>query len=219
MIFRLKYSREGVWGIFRFTSKMSECWVCKMVSLNQTSENVCLLMYQLIRLWSTTYAATVHLGRRKMFQSWYIRFFAIQRSENVWLHVFKLTLYCRSMMVQYKLSHIGKCLRSDASCSSDRKRCVLSSVYSCLSYPLVSVGSSAAESMSIVFHLGRMENDVNLYSLPNLFWLCFIYCYISSYFSLIEIFRIRLEQNGFWIENIGTDFFRCGLDWGQSKSV
>ena len=46
--------------------------------------------------------------------------------------------------------------------AADRKRYVLSSVYSCVFNPSVSVSSSAAESMSTVVHLGQMENDVNL---------------------------------------------------------
>ena len=31
-----------------------------------------------------------------------------------------------------------------------------------LPYPPVSVGGPAVESMSTIFHLGRMENDVNV---------------------------------------------------------
>ena len=78
-----------------------------------------------------------------------------------------------------KTSDIGKCLRSGAGCSPDRHRCLLSIVYPCEFYPSVFVGSSSAESMSTVPHLGRMENDVNLYFLPNPFCFCPIYCYIS----------------------------------------
>ena len=142
--------------------KISVSSFCKIVSLKQTSENVCLLKYQRIWLWSTICAATVKLGPRKNSWSWHIRSFAIQTSENTWLHVFKHTIHCRVMMVQYKLPDIGKCLRSPAGCCSNQYLCVLSSVYSFVFYPMLSVGGSAVESLSTVFHLRRMENDVKL---------------------------------------------------------
>ena len=44
----------------------------------------------------------------------------------------------------------------------DRNRCVMSSVHSYVFFPLVSVGSPAAVSMSTLFYLERMENDLNL---------------------------------------------------------
>ena len=79
-----------------------------------------------------------------------------------------------------KPSNIGKSLRSGAGCSFNRNRCVLSCVISCAFYPSVSVGSSAAEWMSLpLFHLGRMENNVNPKSLTFSFCFCSIYCYNS----------------------------------------
>ena len=56
---------------------------------------------------------------------------------------------------------------------------VFSNLYSCVFSLSVFVGSSAAESMSNVSHLGRMENDVNLYFPPNPLCFCLVYCYIS----------------------------------------
>ena len=60
-----------------------------------------------------------------------------------------------------KLPGMEKSLRSGAGCSSYQNRCSLSSACSRVFYPSVSVGSSAAETMCTVLHLGRMENDVN----------------------------------------------------------
>ena len=61
--------------------------------------------------------------------------------------------------------------------------------YTHVFYPSVSVGSSALEAMSTVFHLGRMENDVNLFVLPNPF--CFFF-YLLLYLYLIGSLRVRL---------------------------
>ena len=92
---------------------------------------------------------------------------------------------------------------SGASCSPDRDRCVLSSIYSCVFYPSVSVGSSAAESMSTIFHLGRMENDVSLYFLPNPFYFCPIYCYISL---LLRISVSAYSRVDFGVKTSGRMF-------------
>ena len=97
----------------------------------------------------------------------------------------------------------------------DRNRCVLCSVDSCVFFPSVSVGSSAAESMSTVFHLGRMENDVNLYFL----YINSVLSYQLLYLSLIESRRVRLQQNVFRSENIETVVFRCGADSAQNRSI
>ena len=59
-------------------------------------------------------------------------------------------------------------------------------------YPRVSVGSSAAESISTVFLPGRIENDVNPKFLSNSLCFCLLYCYISRYFYLIESLRLLL---------------------------
>ena len=56
---------------------------------------------------------------------------------------------------------IGKCLRYGVSCSSDQNRCVMCCIYICVFCPSVFVGSAAEESISNIFHLRRMENDVN----------------------------------------------------------
>ena len=69
----------------------------------------------------------------------------------------------------------GSCLSSGASSSSDRSRTILSCINACVFYPSVSAGSPAAESVFTVFHLERMENDVNHKSFPNPFCWCFIY--------------------------------------------
>ena len=59
----------------------------KIVNFKQSSENVCPPMYQLVQFWSTMYAATNRLERRKVSNGWYIGFFTVQRSENVRLLV------------------------------------------------------------------------------------------------------------------------------------
>ena len=71
--------------------------------------------------------------------------------------------------------------------------------------------------MFAIFHLGRMENDVNFYSLPNPFCSWIIYYYISRYSSLIEKCFFCLLQNGFQSE--GTDVLQCGVESAQLKSI
>ena len=60
-------------------------------------------------------------------------------------------------------------------------------------YPSIFVGSSAAESMSTVFCLGRMENDVNAYLLPNPFCFYLICCYISLYLRVSVFVKNRMD--------------------------
>ena len=86
-----------------------------------------------------------------------------------------LYLYVR---FNIKPSDIGKCLRFSAGCppSETDAFCL---AYTHVFYPLVSVGSSATESMSTVFRLGRMENDVVPYFPVNPFSFCLMYCYLS----------------------------------------
>ena len=114
--------------------------------------------------------------------------------------------------VQYEHSDIAKCLRSSASCSSERNRYVLSCVYSYVFYPLDSVGSPAGESMSTVLRLGRMENDVNLYNLSQIHSVCVLSTAISLVISLfLRVCVIAYCRFGFRIKNIGTVVFRCGV--------
>ena len=87
--------------------------------------------------------------------------------------------------------------------------------YSCMLHLQISVGSSAADSVFIVFQFRLLQNDVNIYSFPNPFCLCFIYSYFSCNHSLFESFGFHLLQNWFRIENIGTDVFRCGVNPAQ----
>ena len=81
-------------------------------------------------------------------------------------------------------------------------------------YPSVSVGSSAVEAVFAVLHLGRMENDIIQNFLPNLFCSCFINCQ-SVVISPVASFSFWLLRNGLWSENIGTDVFRCGVDYAH----
>ena len=60
-------------------------------------------------------------------------------------------------------------------------------------YTSVSVGSSDAESMPTVFYLGRMENDVDPYLLPNPFCFHFIYCYISLWLTVFVFAYSRMD--------------------------
>ena len=122
---------------------------------------------------------------------WYIRLSIVQTSKNLCLHVFN-KFYCGVMVIHCLLSDIGKCLRSGVSCSSDRNRCILSCFFSSVFYPTVSVGSPAAESVFTVFHLGRMENDVNRYSLKSIVFFLFL---------LLRVFA----------------FDYCRMDWGVNK--
>ena len=92
-------------------------------------------------------------------------------------------------------------------------------VNSCVFFSSVSDGRWAAESVFAVFHVKRMENDVNLQSLPNPICLCFTFNYISDYFSVIESFCGWLLLNEIQSENIGTDCFRCGVDSVQLRPV
>ena len=95
--------------------------------------------------------------------------FIVQTLENVCLHVVKYSVPC-SLVSNSRTSKNVWDLAQAA--PPDQNRCVLSNIYSCVFYPSLSDGSSAAESMSTVFYLGRMENDVNLYFLPKS--LCFV---------------------------------------------
>ena len=94
-----------------------------------------------------------------------------------WSRHRKMSVYIYLNIHYYQVLKHRKSLNSGASCSPNQNRCVLSSyfIYSCVFCP----SDSAAESMSTAFHLGRMQNDVNLYCLPNPFYFCPIYCYIS----------------------------------------
>ena len=103
-------------------------------------------------------------------------------------------LNCGVMVIHCKLSHIRKCLNSGASCSSDRSRCVLSFIYSCMFCPSVSVGSPAAESVFTVFHLGKTENDVYHLSLRNALSSCSSIVNVLSFFSYWEFSRLLIAE-------------------------
>ena len=63
--------------------------------------------------------------------------------------------------------------------ASSTKISVFCLAYTHVSHPTVTVSSSAAESMSTILYLGRMEKDSNIFFLPNPFCFCLVYCYIS----------------------------------------
>ena len=62
--------------------KFSVCSFLQVVRLMQTSENVCILVYRLFRVRANMSTIIVHLGHRKMSESWYIRLFAVQASKK-----------------------------------------------------------------------------------------------------------------------------------------
>ena len=106
----------------------------------------------------------------------------------------KLSVYSYLIIQHYyQVLRHQNCLKSGASCSPNRNRCVMSSIYSCVFYSSVFVVSSAGPSIFTLFHLGRMENDVNLYFLPNPFYFCPIYCYISLYLRISVCAYSRMD--------------------------
>ena len=185
--------------------KTSERCVCNFAGLTQTSEIVCspdvsansMLVYSACGYCSSvTSKYVLALKHQVIYKT------DIGKCLLTCIQIFSiLQLYV--CFISIEVSDIGKCLRSGAGCSPDRNRCMLSSVNSCAFYPSVSVGSSDEESMSTVFRLGSIENDVNL----------------SVFLSLLESLRVHLEQNGLRAGNIGTDIFRYGADSAQYKSI
>ena len=92
-----------------------------------------------------------------------------------------------------KLSNIGKSLRSVASWSSNRNRCVLSCVFSCAFHPLVSVGSSAAEAMSIPFSmLVKQSKPLISYNFIQL-----LFCLLLYLSLLLRVFMFVFSRMDF----------------------
>ena len=144
-------------------------------------------MHQLVQHQSTLYAAHVHLGRQNMSFCWYINLFTVQTSENICLDVFKRSVHCNFMygLVSNprKLENIWGLEQSNPPTGTDM--CCLA--YTNVFFWSVGVGSSAAQSMSTVVHLWRMENDANLYYLINPICSCFSNCKISLYLSFFVL--------------------------------
>ena len=153
-------------GVFRTCSdlhrKMSVRWVCKMVNLKQTLENICSLDVSA----SSVLVYSV-CGFRPPGTSENVLGLINQVIYNTKIAKFLITffqVYCIVALWWFSitLTDIVKCLRSGASCSSDRNRYVFSSKCSCVFHPSVSVVGPIAKSFFAVSHLGRMENIVNL---------------------------------------------------------
>ena len=157
----------GVWDIFWFTSESaralnphgssSECRHRKMsVFQCVTSFSFELLYKQLLSIWDFGKRPKAHTSgyllfkRRKVSVYMYSIYFALRSRADSLLtrRGRKMSEFCCKLFFPAKLMY-------------------LSYIYSCLFCPSVSVGSPAAESVFTVFHLRRMENDVN-FCLPQI---------------------------------------------------
>ena len=198
--------------------KISVRWVCEIVSLKQPSETVFLMIYRLVQLWSTMYAATVHHGRRKMSYVWYIRFFANQTSENIWLHLFNnisfaerwwLSKYSQTLRKVYGLVQVALLTKTDVFCL------VLSHVCS-IHWFLTAARLRSQYPPFFIWMDGKWRKILNFLKSILLVFYLLLYLLLLLFFESV---RVRQLQNGFRIENTGTDNFRCGVDSAQYKTV
>ena len=134
-----------------------------------------------------------------MFQCWYIKLFTVQTSENVCIHVFKYSARFSLVSDSQTSENVWDLAEAAPPTETD----FFSSIYSSVFYLSVSVGSPAAESLSTISHLGRMENDVNLFFLSNPF--CFRLIY-SVYLSLFEGLHVHYKKIDFGVKISGRMF-------------
>ena len=169
-------------------------------------------MYQLVRCWSIPYTAFVHLGRRDISLGWHIRLITVQTSENVRLHVFKYSLLCSFICGLVSNSQTSENVWALTLAATPTRIDALCLAYTHVFYPSVSVGSSVAGSLSTVFHIGRTENDVNLFFLPNPFSFVFIHCYISLYLRVFVLAYSRMDFGVKTLKQMFSDVVQLQLN-------
>ena len=166
----------GCLGFFWFTSKnvqalcLQYCWFesdignC-LFSSCISSLGVSLLWMQLLSIWNVGISFSVDRSSYLLYRHW--KMSAYMHSNFLYILTLFMVLVSDSQTSEifWELAQVAHPTENDAFCLA------CTHVF-CSS---VSVGSSAAESMSTVFRLGWMENDVNPYFLPNSFRFCLIY--------------------------------------------
>ena len=171
------------------------------------------LIYQLFRFWSTTYAATVCLGSRKLSYVRNMRLFAVQTLENLWLLLFNLLFLAEPWWLS-KYSQTSGNPYGQVQVAVPTKTDLFWVVHShvCSIHCFLTAAKLRSQySPFSIWTDGKRRKISN--SSP--FCSCSIYSYISCYFFLIESARVRLLQNGLRIENTGKDNFRCCVDSAQ----
>ena len=140
--------------------KLSMCLVAEIDCFKQTSENVCILIYQLVRDGTVISIISVRLRHRKMFYELIHRLLSFLMSVLAQLHVvIEISIEHCVFYIIKSVSHsdIGKNFSFVKTPPSDRNRCVVSGFYMCVFNPSVSV----SRLVQIVLHHSPSRKDGN----------------------------------------------------------